>query len=245
MNPDLDRKIKSAVRHFWKVRKSQSTKQKSSGKLDQGERGAVTGGAQLDGFIKLLKNLVIAEGFPQNSIIFRRRQTILPGYFRPTKEWDLLLVHKDNLIASIELKSHIGPSFSNNFNNRTEEAMGSATDLWTAYREGLFQDSIKPWLGYFIFLEDHDKSTSTVSVQEPNFKVAPEFKNTSYAQRYEIFCRRLIRERLYDAACLILSKSSTGSRGIYTEPGKDLNFESLAISLTSKIIAYMKMKDLK
>ena len=41
----------------------------------------------------------------------------LPGYFRPTKLWDLLVTYKGQLIAAIELKSHVGPSFGNNFNN--------------------------------------------------------------------------------------------------------------------------------
>jgi hypothetical protein len=41
----------------------------------------------------------------------------LPGYFRPTKEWDLLVILDGNLLASIEFKSQIGPSFGNNYNN--------------------------------------------------------------------------------------------------------------------------------
>jgi hypothetical protein len=46
----------------------------------------------------------------------------LPGYFRPTKLWDVLVIHDKRLLAAIELKSQVGPSFGNNFNNRTEEA---------------------------------------------------------------------------------------------------------------------------
>lgn len=62
----------------------------------------------------------------------------LPGYFRPNKKWDLLVVDKNELVIAIEFKSQVGPSFGNNFNNRTEEAMGTALDIWTAYREGVF-----------------------------------------------------------------------------------------------------------
>jgi len=62
--------------------------------------------------------------------------TNLPGYFRPTKSWDLVVVSDEQLFASIEFNSHVGPSFGNNFNNRVEEALGSASDLWMAYREG-------------------------------------------------------------------------------------------------------------
>lgn len=41
--------VKGAVTRFWQVREAQTGKQKKPGKLDQGFRGAVTGGAQMDG----------------------------------------------------------------------------------------------------------------------------------------------------------------------------------------------------
>jgi hypothetical protein len=50
-----------------------------------------------------------------------------------------VLVHQRELIAAMEFKSQIGHSFGNNFNNRTEEALGSATDIWAANREGAFR----------------------------------------------------------------------------------------------------------
>ena len=71
----------------------------------------------------------------------------LPGWFRAEKKWDLVIVHEKELLAALEFKSQIGPSFGNNFNNRTEEALGSATDIWAAYREGAFRPSARPFLG--------------------------------------------------------------------------------------------------
>ena len=88
----------------------------------------------MDGFIEIFADIFFRNGIPRESIHLKK--TVLPGFFRPTKEWDLLVVLDNELIASIELKSHIGPSFGNNFNNRVEEALGSATDIRTAYREG-------------------------------------------------------------------------------------------------------------
>jgi hypothetical protein len=52
----------------------------------------------------------------------------------------------------IEVKAHVG-SFGNNFNNRVEEALGNATDFWSAYREATFAPSARPWLGYLMMLE--------------------------------------------------------------------------------------------
>ena len=155
----------------------------------------------------------------------------MPGFFRPTKEWDLLVVRDGQLIIALEAKSQVGPSFGNNFNNRTEEAMGSAIDLWTAYREGAFNKTVQPWLGYLFLLEDCPASKNSVKVKEPHFKVFPEFVNASYAKRYEVFCRKLVRERHYNAAAFLTSDRKTGLKGIFREPGNDLTFEIFARSL--------------
>src|SRR5437867_7599342 len=134
----------------------------------------------------------------------------LPGFFRPTKEWDLLVVRDGELILALEAKSQVGPSFGNNFNNRTEEAMGSALDLWTAFRESAFGSAVRPWIGYMFLLENSPRSTAPVGVKEPHFKVFPEFRNSSYAKRYELFCRRLVRERHYDCSAFLMSNPETG-----------------------------------
>jgi hypothetical protein len=107
----------------------------------------------MDGFVDLFTAAITQAGIAEQ-FIFRKKAVELPGYFRPTKEWDLLVVRGDTLIAALEAKSQVGPSFGNNFNNRTEEAIGSALDLWTAYRERAYLDSPQPFLGYFFMLED-------------------------------------------------------------------------------------------
>jgi len=117
------------------------------------------------------------------------------------------VVKDAQLITALEAKSQVGPSFGNNFNQRAEEAIGSALDLWTAYREGAFNKSIRPWLGYVFLLESCPESERPVKVQEPHFKVLPEFVDASYARRYELLCRKLVRERHYNAAALLTSKS--------------------------------------
>jgi len=234
---NLDRRTAQATTHFWSARKKQARKQRSSGRADAGSRSAVTGGAQMDGFIELLADL-IAEAGIEKACVSRKKSLELPGFFRPTKEWDLLVVRNGQLILALEAKSQVGPSFGNNFNNRTEEAMGSALDLWTAYREGAFNKTIRPWLGYLFLLEDCPKSRSPVKVREPHFEVFPEFKGASYAKRYEIFCRKLIRERHYNAAAFLPAQKKSGMKGVYAEPADDLTLAVFARSLTAHAAAY-------
>ena len=210
---DLSERTAKAVAHYWGTRTGQRNRQRQTGKADQGLRSAVTGGAQMDGFIDLFTDLVTAAGVPEQ-YVFKKKAIELPGFFRPTKEWDLLIVREKTLLAAIEAKSQVGPSFGNNFNNRTEEAMGSALDLWTAYRERAYLASPQPFLGYFFMLEDCEASTRPVKVQEPHFKVLAEFVGASYMRRYEIFCRKLVLERHYTAAAFVSSTADGGFRGV-------------------------------
>lgn len=230
-------RVSDAISHYWKTRRNQIKKQTVSGKTDQGSRRAVTGKAQMDGFIQFISELVNEAGVDQNNI-FLKKSLELPGFFRPTKEWDFLVVKNDQLVIALEVKSQVGPSFGNNFNNRTEEAIGSALDLWTAYREGAFNKTVKPWLGYLFLLEDCEASRRPVRVKEPHFKVFPEFANASYSKRYELFCRKLIRERHYNVASFILSDRQKGLKGEYNEPADDLTFEIFAKSLVTHASVY-------
>jgi hypothetical protein len=241
VNGDLELKLKDAVARFWTSRETQAQKQGSkSGSRDTGSRAAVTGGSQMDGFVELVRDLLEESGVDK-PVIYCERSVEIPGWFRPEKKWDLLVVVEGCLIAAIEFKSQVG-SFGNNYNNRTEEAVGSAADLWAAYREGAFKPSARPWLGYVMLLEEAPGSTRPVKAQEPHFKVFDEFRAASYARRYEILLTKLMRERLYDATCFLMSTSTLGPRGQYTEPVPELSFTNFVSSLLAKAIAYKKTR---
>lgn len=230
----LDRRLLSAVKKFWTTRESQSFRQGlGTGERDRGGRSAVTGGAQMHGIVDLLRELIEEQGFPSDSI-FDRRKLELPGYFRAEKKWDLVLILDGLLIAAIEVKSQIG-SFGNNFNNRAEESIGIATDLHAAYREGKFSPSPQPWIGFLMLLEDSPKSLAPVGCQEPHFEVFGEFKQASYAKRYQILMTKLVRERIYNAGCLILSERPTGNRVSLRQPHPELDFTTFAAALMGHV----------
>jgi hypothetical protein len=235
---DLSSLTEKAVARYWQSRAAQSQRQERSGKADQGLRSAVTGGAQMDGFIDLLSDLIVRAGIPQGCV-FRKQAVELPGFFRPTKEWDIIVVKDKTLVAAIEAKSHVGPSFGNNFNNRTEEAIGSAVDLWTAFREGAYLGSPQPFLGYLFMLEDCKASSRPVRVREPHFRVFRDFINASYMKRYELFCRKLVLERHYTASAFLASSSEDGIRGVYSVPAEELSIERFAKALVAHAKAHV------
>ncbi|HUZ43052.1 MAG TPA: PaeR7I family type II restriction endonuclease [Acidimicrobiales bacterium] len=225
MLADLDGRFQKAVQSFWDARDRQQEKQVAAGKIDAGTRGAVTGGTQMGGLESLVTEVLVGAGLDASSV-HARTALELPGYYRPEKKWDLLVVVEDQLLVAVEFKSQVGPSFGNNFNNRTEEAIGNAEDIWTAFREGRFGTVQPPFLGYFFLLEDCPRVHTPVKNVEPYFEVEPVFKNSSYAKRYQVLCERLILERKYSAACLTLA--TKGKRTKVSSPTAALGFRQFA-----------------
>lgn len=226
--------VKSAVELFWNTRNKQTTQQTTKNIKDTGNRSAVTGGKQLDGFLDLLCTVAEDIGIPQDCIYTKGNH--IPGYFRPTKDWDLLIISPNKkLISIIELKSQVG-SFGNNFNNRTEESLGSAIDLWTAFREKAYPNQSAPWVGYLMLVEKSEKSTRPVRVSEPHFKVFPEFNGGSYLDRYRILCQKLMLERHYSQCCLMWSKNDLSFGNVADE----ISIESFIHSFVGHLIGQLK-----
>lgn len=144
----------------------------------------------------------------------------------------------------MEFKSQKGPSLGNDFNNRSEEAIGAAQDIWTAYREGEFAKNVRPWLGWLKLIEDCEASQTPVSVAEPHFTVFPELKNTSYMNRNrcELLLSKLLREKLYDSAALLSSKETGGKTGLYYKPSSDLRIKRLCASLAGDVLTVLASK---
>lgn len=241
---DVEKELAKAVRRFWTTRGRQASSQGTkTGRKDAGSRSAVTGGKHADGFVELIAGIVRSAGLTEAEICAtEKRQRTLPGYFRPSKEWDLVVVSRGTLVAAVEVKSQVG-SFGNNFNNRVEEALGNATDFWKAYAHGLYAPSARPWLGYLFMLEDSEKSNQpTKRIELAPYQVDDVFQTLSYAKRYEEVCLRLVRERMYDAACLFTSSARTGMKGAFHQPNPELAIGHFAVSLHARAAAFAAIR---
>lgn len=227
---------RDAVMAFWGNREKARQKQIEAGEADGTTRGLVLGGKNMDGFVALIIDLVKRNGLPDADFHRSKAFVTLPGYFRPTKDWDLLVMNQGRLVAAIELKSQVG-SFGNNFNNRTEEAIGTAHDLWTAYREGALGGQAKPFVGWLMLVEDSPGSRSPVRCSSPHFPVFDEFKGASYLKRYDLLCERLVREQLYTSAVLMASPSDAANTGDFKELTELTSLKSFVVGLAGHIAA--------
>ncbi len=208
---NFEERLAQSVRFFWRGRQDAAKKQQVAGKADQGNRGAVTGGKNLDAFRDMIVDVVHRYGPEGCDVHLGKSMIVLPGFFRPTKQWDLLIVFRSRLLAAMELKSLCGPSFGNNANNRCEEAIGSGYDFRKAQSEGLFGRGASPFLGYFLLVEDADGSRDPVSAKSPHFPTDKIFHSSSYQQRMKILCERMAEQQLYSCASVLVAPKSRKS----------------------------------
>jgi hypothetical protein len=231
---EYKKKAHEAVKAFWGSREEAKARQIASGRADQGERSGVTTGKNMDGFLALIIDIIRLNGLDSAQIHLDRAMLTLPGFFRPTKLWDILVLQRGELIAAIELKSQVG-SFGNNFNNRTEEAIGTAHDLWTAYREGALGNQPRPFVGWLMMVEDSTASRKAVRDTSPHFPVFTEFQGSSYLNRYDLLCQKLVREGLYTSACLLASPRDAVTSGEFSELSHMTSLKTFVTSLAGHI----------
>lgn len=233
---NYDQQARDAVMAFWGNREKAKQKQIEAGEADGTTRGLVLGGKNMDGFVALVIDLVKRNGLPNADFHRSKALVTLPGYFRPTKDWDLLVMNEGRLVAAIELKSQVG-SFGNNFNNRTEEAIGTAQDFATAYREGALGDQAKPFLGWLMLVEDAPKSRKPVKCSSRHFPVFEVFKGASYLKRYDLLCERLVKEGLYTSAALLASPATAAKDGAFDSLSDLTSLKAFVAALAGHVAA--------
>lgn len=101
---NLRERFQDAVQHFWTGREHAQTKQVEGGRIDAGTRGSVTAGTHMGALEVLVVDLLEEAGL--NKLDIKTRTGVeVPGYYRPEKRWDLLVVSEEQLVVAIEFKS--------------------------------------------------------------------------------------------------------------------------------------------
>jgi hypothetical protein len=109
------------------------------------------------------------------------------------------------LVAAIEFKSQVG-SVGKNYNNRFEEALGSATDVQAAQQEYQAFGELPPWLAYVFVLQEDNETEQRRGPIRTLFQHDQEFDGLSYNQRYQTMIRRFISHEVYHAGWFLTTK---------------------------------------
>lgn len=229
----MNDRIRNALLAMYRNMDDAEKRQDDRGGHDQGARNKVTSGRHLDVVADAIKHDLVDRGFKPESVYYENGCLTLPGWFRPTKDWDLMAFDGDELLATVELKS-INSSFGNNCNNRTEESIGSAVDVYHAIKNELFPyRAAPPIAGYVMVVRKCEASTKpTKRKNEPIYPIDPVFDGASYLERLTILCRRLMNERLYQAIWIVAVDPSTGE---VTEPDPGLTYEKFIARIEAQL----------
>ena len=82
-------------------------------------------------------------------------------------------------------------------------------------------------------VEGDPKSRSRVQDKAPHLAVMDGFDGASYADQYEVLCRRLIQEILYTSASVIMSLRSAVDDGDYAEMSDITGLRAFVAGLAS------------
>lgn len=235
INPAETKLFESAIKHWWR------SKKRANSTISQGGgRDANLHGKTMDGFATTIRDFLIGLGVKSGHIFagghLSTKPSILPSYFRPSKNWDLIVLANSRfhpakgdsaapvLYAAIEFKSQ-DKSIGNNQNNRLEESIGNAHDFWVTYAQSGFErQQPRPWLGYlFVGKYKPDADGKPVQIKQPHFLAMPPFRvvgsdekgtfeGPSYAERYKIFMKQCVGARLYDAGAFIVTDESINEK---------------------------------
>lgn len=231
------RKLDEAIQSVFGLQLIAASKQKIRGATDVGKRAGVTAGQHFKPLETLIKQACIEAGV-KKELIYTDKGLELPGWYRPNKKWDILVFDgkesNKSLVSAIELKSMNG-SFGNNFNNRAEEALGSATDVLASLKHNLYSSFERPLFGYVLVIKSDEDSTKKVkNPAEPHFKVCSDFYGTSYIERFTILCKKMLAEKLYDAIWLV----TVNDNGEVSEPVPELSYKCFLHKLKSHITLF-------
>ena len=227
--PDYEEAFAAAIQDFWMIKNDQQAAANLAGRSDGGTSGSVRAGKHMSPFELLIRQVVEDAGIepdpaPSDTLY-------LPGFYRETKSWDVVLQYQGHALAIVEAKSQ-GSSLANNFNNRVEEAIGQAADVWKSHERGLLISGLRPWVGYLMIVEETTKTTDPKHLLggkavPAGMKVDPLFDGMSYAERYATAFKRLDQERMLDATCVAITSGPES----YEYPNEWLSFNGFAAQL--------------
>lgn len=203
-------------------------------------------GATMLAFEEVLIDVLIENGV-NRADIFTGKNATVPGYFRATKQWDVLVrkqtAYGNVLVGLIELKSIKG-SVGNNANNRVEEAVGSGYDFQKANSKlGLSSINTEyfepPFVGYMFLMGYHEKNEGGGKISSPLFEldegfVSSDVNKLNYKKRFEILSYRLLESKLYSSTALLLEDPNVEEG--YTEPSSQLSFYNFVARMLGEVI---------
>lgn len=224
--------IHPLLENWWAEKSTAVAALVEAGKSDTGAQAR--NARHMLGLNQYVRQMFIDAGLKKEEVAV---DTVIPGYFRRSKEWDVVAVHKGRLVGIVELKSQAS-SPSRNANNRIEEAIGSPVDARMFHEVTEAFGELGVWAAWgMVFNRDQEDITGKkrLGVKSKHFATDPVFEPFTYAGQYGTMIQRLISQNIYDAGWMVSTWVNPDGSVDYEEPIPTATAETLRTQITARV----------
>lgn len=183
----------------------------------------------LAGFVR---QMFVDAGLDEDEVFIDRA---IPGYYRRSKNWDVVAIHKGNLVGVVELKSQVG-SEGRNGNNRIEEALGNAFDAGVAQDLNRAFGALPVWTAFCVIFGSDPTLAAPVRTRGlPLFATDPAFDNMTYGDQWAIAIERFVQTGAYSAGWMAVTWTNRDGYVDYEEPVPAATINTLWTQIESRV----------
>ena len=221
--------VKALLINFWS--------QKNDAVRRLAEAGIVGTGAQarnarhMESLATFVRQMFLEAGLSESDV---RVNGVIPGYYRRSKDWDIVATYKDNLVAVVELKSQVG-SEGNNGNNRIEEALGNSRDASAAQELNQAFGNLPIWTAFCVAFGSSPDDAKPTRAPQSMFSLDPVFAGMTYARQWEIAVTRFIQTGAYDAGWMVTTWVAADGDVRFAEPVPTATAATLATQIRARV----------
>ncbi|EAR23722.1 hypothetical protein A20C1_03518 [marine actinobacterium PHSC20C1] len=222
--------VQSLLVDFWEHKNEADRRQKEEGKKDAGAQAR--NARHMKKLGTFVRQMFVNAGLSEADVMVNG---VIPGYFRRSKNWDVVATYKGQLVALVELKSQVGSNDSNG-NNRIEEALGNPKDAATAQELNQVFGKLPIWTAFGVVFGSSPENAKAVGLpSNPLFPLDPVFNGMTYGRQWEIAIERFIQTGSYSAGWMVTSWVSAEGQVKYVEPVATATAQTLETQIQARV----------
>jgi hypothetical protein len=226
--------IHALLVNFWLAKSDAVRKLADAGLSNTGAQAR--NARHMESLSTFVRQMFIDAGLNESEV---KTGGVIPGYFRRSKNWDVVATYRGNLVAVVELKSQVG-SEGNNGNNRIEEALGNVHDATTAQELNKAFGRLPIWTAFCVAFGSSPDDAKPSRPPRSLFPLDPIFEGMTYARQWEIAVDRFVQTGAYSAGWMVTTWVAADGEVKFVEPVATATAATLEAQIQARV-AFAKL----
>lgn len=216
--------------NFWREKGAAVQRYRDAGQ--EGYGAQARDARHMQSLATFVRQMFVDAGLDESEVFVDRA---IPGYYRRSKNWDVVATHKGHLVGVVELKSQVG-SEGNNGNNRIEEALGNSFDARVAQEENGAFGALSVWKAFCVVFGSDPSLARRIGMRgAPLFPIDPAFGDMTYGSQWAIAVERFVQTGAYDAGWMAVTWTDDDGYVDYEEPVPSATVATLWNEIESRV----------